>query len=335
METSRYEYFKEKLQSAWSNIIQKSNEDEIAEMGRERIVVFIVALILALCLWLMVNLSRDYNLNLELKINLTGLPQNKALAKDFPETATVSVTGEGWKLISLYNNPPSINISVNNSEVNLYDQVQQQMTAAAIELQKVQPLILTLDLEERITKKVPLRSNVDVSFEQQYDFLESPRLIPDSVSISGARSLIRSINEWSTDSVRIKNVSRNVEQMVPLRNPGELINLSTTQVTFRARVVQFTEGEENVEIITRNLPKGRNVSYSPSSITVKYDIPLTEYTKIKNKKLFNAYVTYQQIANDSTGFVRPQIEQVTDNYHIRVRSFQPRRTAYFIVLDSK
>ena len=332
METSRYDYIKEKLQSAWSTIIRKSNEDEIAEMGRERIVVFIVALILALCLWLMVNLSRDYNLNLDLKINLTGLPQNKALAEDFPETATVSVTGEGWKLISLYNNPPSIDISVNNSEVNLYDQVQQKMTAAAIELQKVQPLILTLDLEDRVTKKVPLHSNVEVSFEQQYDFLESPVLVPDSVNISGAKSLVRSINEWSTDSVRIREVSQNVEQIVPLKDPGDLITLSTAQVAYRARVAQFTEGEENVDIMTRNLPTGRMVSYSPSSLTVKYDIPLSEYTKIKDKRLFNAYVTYQQIANDSTGFVRPQIEQVADNFHIRVRSFQPRRAAYFIVL---
>lgn len=335
METSKFEEIKEKFFKGWSSLVKKSDEDDIAGMGRERIIVFVVSLILALCLWLMVNLSRDFNLNIELPIQLGTVPADKALVEELPETATVSVTGEGWKLINLYNNPPDINIDVSDTEVNLHDQVQQQMNAlASIDIQKVQPLILTVQLEDRISKTVPIRSNVEVSFRNQYGFVDSAEISPDSVSMSGAASLLQDIEEWPTDSVHIENVAENLSHPVPLQDSGELIELSRDEVIYNATVAQYTEGEAKVNISTRNFPQGRMVSFSPTSITVKFDIPIYEYAQIENENLFNAYVDYSQIVEDSSGFLTPQIEVSTDEYHIKIRSFQPRRIAYFMILGN-
>lgn len=330
-----FEDYKEKFLAAWNNLIQKSDEGEIAEMGRERIVVFIVALILALCLWLLVNLSRDYNLNINLPISLGAIPEEQALASSLPDNATVSVSGEGWKLINLYNNPPEINLDINNSEVNVYDQVQQQMNVIPeVSVQKVQPLVLTLDLEERVDKKIPLRSRVEVSFRNQYDFLEPPRLKPDSVIVSGAKSLVQNITEWRTEPVQLTNVSGDISETVNLEEPGELITLGRNEVTFEARVSQYTEGEAEVDVEVRGLPSGRSISFSPSTITVRYNVPIDEYNELQDLNPFEAYITYSQIQQDSTGFLRPQIEQTTDDFHIEIRSSQPRRVAYFMIVDS-
>jgi len=335
MDTSKIEEFKEKLLAGWESLLQKSNEDEIADFGRERIIVFVVALILALALWLMVNLSRDYTLNIELPIQLGGVPAEKALVRDLPNTATVSVTGEGWKLINLYNNPPTINIDVSDTEVNLFDQVQQQMNAMLnINIQRVQPQNLTVQLGDRASKKVPVRSAVNVNFSEQYGFLESPTINPDSVTIDGAATLLKGIEEWSTDSVQINNVTKDISQTVPLESSSELINLSQSEVSFEADVVEYTEGEMQANITTRNLPPGRMMSYSPLAITIKYDVPIEEYTDVQDENPFDAYVSYQQILEDSTGFVTPEIEEKNERYHIKLRSFQPRRVAYFIVLDN-
>jgi YbbR domain-containing protein len=336
METPNIEEIKEKLLGWWQNLVKKSDEDDIAGVGRERIVVFIVAFILALSFWLMVNLSRDYNLNIDLPIQLGAVPTEKALAEELPDRATVSVNGEGWKLINLYNNPPSINIDVSDSEVNLYDQAQQQMNALpAISIQKVQPLIVTVELEDRVSKKVPVRSNVQISFEEQHDFVGSPSLEPDSVTIIGAASLVQKIDEWATDSVQLSNISADISSPISLQSTGELLSISQEDVIYNASVAQYTEGEARVAINTRDLPEGRLVSYSPSTIRVRYNVPIDEYTQIQNQNPFNAFVTYEQIQRDSTGFVTPQIEQSTNNYNIRVRTFQPRSVAYFMVLDNQ
>jgi len=337
METSIIDQLKEKFFALWHNLVKKSDEEAIAGMGRERLVVFIVSFILALCLWLMVNLSRDYNLNVELPIKLGSLPQDKALVSQLPQTATVSVTGEGWKLISLYNNPPSINVDVSDTEVNLYDQVQQQMNAMPdINVQKVQPLIINLKLENRESKRVPIRSRVHVTFDDQYGLVGGHNLQPDSLTVSGAESLIRDIHDWPTDSISFEDVSGNLSRVVKLKNPGELIDLSRNEVIYNAKVEQFTEGEVKVDIETRDLPTGHSVNYSPSSVSVKFNIPIDEYTNLDKTNPFKAFVNYRQIEKDSTGFVAPKIEQVADStkYHIEIRSYQPRSVAYFNVLGN-
>lgn len=333
MELSTPERIRQRLSEGWENLIQKSNEDEIADVGRERIVVFAVSLILAICFWFMVNLSRDYNLNVELPIVAVGMPEDRALTQELPETATVSISGEGWKLISIYNNPPSVNLDVTGSEVNLYDQVQQQMNAISeISVQKVQPLMLTLNLEQRVSKMVPVQPVYKISFKRQYGFTGAPVVRPDSVQISGAASLIKDIAEWPTDSLIIRGVSDNISRMVALKQ-NELINLSQSEVRFNGTVAQFTEGEVSVNLETRNLPEGRRISYSPSSITVKYYVPIDEYADLRDEELFEAYLTYEQIEKDTTGYVEPQIELLSDNEFIKIRSSQPQQVAYFMVLD--
>lgn len=335
MEKSKIEEYKEKLLAGWESLLQKSNEDEIAGFGRERIIVFLVAFILALALWLMVNLSRDYTLNIELPIQLGAVPADQALVKDLPVTATVSVTGEGWKLINLYNNPPAINIDVNNAEVNLFDQVQQQMNAMLnVNIQRVQPRILAVQLEDRISKRVPVHSAVNINFSGQYGFLDSLTINPDSITIDGAASLVEGIKEWATDPVEINNVTKDISRTVPLESPTELISLSQREVMVEADVVEYTEGEVQANINTRNLPPGRMVSYSPLAITIKYDVPIEEYADIQDENHFDVYVSYEQILKDSTGFVTPQIEENNEKYHLKLRSFQPRNVAYFIVLEN-
>ncbi|MGM0547006.1 MAG: CdaR family protein [Bacteroidota bacterium] len=334
MDLSQLEKYKEQVVTWWESFFQKSDEDEIAGIGRERIIVFSVALILAFALWLMVNLNRDFTINIDLPIQLAGVPAEKSLIEDLPETATVSVSGEGWKLINLYNNPPPIDIDVDDSEVDLFDQVQQQMNAMLnVNIQRVQPRNVTVRMGDRISKKVPVRSALNVNFRDQYGFLAPPEFDPDSVTITGASELVEELDEWPTDSVDIDGVAQDISQPVPLESPGKLINVSPTEVVFKADVAEYTEGEMRANISTRNLPPGRMVSYSPLAVNIKYDVPIKEYADVQDENPFEVYVTFQQILEDSTGFVTPQIEEVKDEYHIKLRSFQPRRVAYFMVLD--
>lgn len=337
MDSERIEHIKEKFWSTWNSIFNKSDEDGLSDARREKFIVFLVAFVLALCLWLMVNLSRDYNLNINLPITLGNVPPDQALAEELPNFATVSITGEGWKLINIYNNPPQIYVDVTQQEVSLYDQVRQQMNAIPeLNVLKVQPLFLSLELEEKVSKKVPVRSNVQISFKDQYGFVEEPLLQPDSITITGASSLVEDIDHWETDSVEVTDVKDQISVSVPLKQPGSLLSLSVNTVNYRAGVSQYTEGEARVYILSRDLPEGRSVSFSPSVITVKYNVPINEYAQVQDlPNLFSAYVSYNQIRQDSTGFITPRIEKPAGKeYHYEIRSFQPREVAYFMVVGN-
>lgn len=337
MENDKVEQLKERFLSVWNSVVKNQGENDMEEGSRGKVVVFLVAFILALCLWLMVNLSRDYNLNVDLPIVLGNMPSDRALTEELPGFANVSITGEGWQLINIYNNPPKIFVDVTENEINLYDQVRQQINANPdLNVQKVQPLFFNLDMEEKISKKVPIVSNVSITFEDQFDFMDSPVLEPDSITVSGAASILQDIDSWETAEIKIENVDSDISTRVSLKQPQAVVSISPSTVTYRAEVAQYTEGEEKVFVQTRDLPPGRSVSFSPSFITVKYDVPVDEYARIQNLSTpFRAYVPYSQIRSDSTGFVVPNIEKVnSSDLNLKLRSFQPARVSYFMVLEN-
>lgn len=337
MDNQKIEQLKERALSIWDSIVKNNAEKNVEESRKGKFVVFIIAFVLALCLWLMVNLSRDYNLNVSLPITLGNMPSDQALAEKLPEFATVSISGEGWQLINVYNNPPPVYIDVSENEINLYEQVQSQINANPdLSVQKVQPLFLNLDMEKRVTKRIPVVSDVQVAFEDQYDFVGEPKLEPDSVSISGAGSILENIDRWETERLELADVDDDISTSVSLKDPGVLLDISPNQITYSADVGQYTEGESRVFVNTRNMPSGRSVSFSPSTITIKYDVPIDEYAQLQNvDNLFFAYVTYNQISEDTTGFVVPNIEQSgASDVNLKIRSFQPSRVSYFMVLNN-
>ena len=109
------------------------------------------------------------------------------------------------------------------------------------------------------------------------------------------------------------------------------MNLQTVQTRYQAPVSEYTEGEVRLRIRTRNLPDGNQVTYSPSVITVKYDVPIDQYADAQDIVPFSAYVHFEDIESDSTGFVTPLISSRDNALNIRLRSYQPRRVAYYKV----
>src|SRR5699024_9130152 len=303
----------QRAREIWDHIIQdlgSNNNREGADfIGRERVIVFVVAFILAVCLWFMVNLSQNYSLSVDLPVQKGMTPEGQALTKPLPQTATVNISGEGWKLINLYNNPPSVKIDVMEQEVNLYNQVRKQLSAfSEIDIQKVQPLMVTMNLEERSSKTVQVKPVWDINFESQYNFLEVPTVKPDSITISGATSLLKDIDSWPTDTLSRDYVDTDISTEIELQK-DRLITLSNNKVELNGEVVQYTEGKAKVRLTTKDQPSDQNISFSPAIITVTFVVPIEEFTNIDNQHLlFEAYVDYEQVLNDTTGYVMPNIE---------------------------
>ncbi len=325
----------DRIKDFWESLSRDDDSEDPEGTEREKIVVFAISIVLAFALWMLVNLNREYSIGIELPIEVGNVTADLALAEELPETVTANINGSGWDLISMYNNPPQLYLDVSGEEVNLFEQAQRQISGVSnVTVQTVEPLYLQVKMEPRESKKVPVVSNVDISFASQYGFLSQPRLQPDSVTIRGAASHIADISEWPTESLTFSNVNENLSTTINLQEPSSLVTLSQTSVQYAAEVVEFTEGEVNVEVETRDFPVGNVVTFSPSSVDVKYRVPLDEYADFTQGQTFTAYVNYEQIQQDTTGFVAPQIEKMTGATYIRIRSVQPREVAYFTIIEN-
>ena len=312
-----------------------ANEEDVRAARRERVFVFVVAFMMALSLWFIVNLNGDYNISINVPIQLGNIPDDMALVDDLPEFVQVEVSGDGWKLINLYNNPPDVLVDVTEGEVNLFEQVRQRFSVEQdVSVLKVQPFLMNIALEEKITKKVPIRLNTDITFLNRFGLVGQPVVTPDSLVITGAASQVSDFEEWVIeDTLRLNNVREDISATINLPSVNPLIEASLSQITFTADVSEFTEGEVSVYIRTRGLPRGQVINFNPSAVLIRYDVPIEQYAEIQNIRPYEVYVPYSEIREDSTGYVTPDIELIATQYDIKLRSFAPKAVSYFSVLN--
>lgn len=302
---------------------------------RERIAVFFIAYIMAMSLWFIVNLNGEYRITLNIPVEAGAVPPNMALVDGLPEFLQVEVSGDGWKLVNLYSNPPEIPIDVIEGEVNLFDQVRQRFTVEQdVSVIKVQPLLINIGLEPRISKKIPIELFTNIEFEERYGLVSEPFFEPDSITITGAESHIEEIEKWVIlDTLSLSNVREDISQVIEISSEDPLISYDVREISYQADVSEYTEGEVNVYIRTRDIPRGSIINYNPSTVTIRFDVPIEQYTEVQNQRPYEVYVPYEEILEDSSGFVTPDIELVATQYQIKLRSFQPKAVAYFSVLD--
>lgn len=310
-------------------------DQDVGQKRRERIAVFIIAYIMALSLWFIVNLNGDYRITINIPVEAGVVPPDMALVDGLPEFLQVEVSGDGWKLVNLFSNPPEIPIDVVEGEVNLFDQVRQRFTVEQdVSVLKVQPLFINIGLEPRISKKIPIELATDLEFEDRYGLVSTPGFQPDSITITGAQSHVDEIDRWLIpDTLSLENIREDISENIEITSIDPLIEYDIEEITFQADVSEFTEGEVSVIIRTRDNPRGSIINYNPSTVTIRFDVPIEQYTELQNQRLYEVYVPYEEILEDSTGFVTPDIELVTTQYEIKLRSFQPKAVAYFSVLD--
>lgn len=312
---------------------EAESPDEQNFFAREKVIAFSIAFIFALSLWFVVNMNRDFNISVQIPIEITNLPDHLALKDEIPDHATVNVTGEGWQLISLYSNPPRVNLNAENQQVNLFEQIRNMSGPFSdLNVMQVDPLMLTIETEEKSTKRIPVISRIELNLQNQYGLIGDPTIEPDSVTLIGADSRLDELDGWETEEITLDNISKSVDQTVNLRSPEGGLSLNVSEVTFRAEVAEFTEAEVRVPVRTRNLPPGQAVSFNPSSISVRFDVPIHQYSEVQGIRPFAAYVNYEDLEQDDTGYITPQIEIINDQFEVRIRNFQPPRVSYFNII---
>lgn len=324
-----WDWFRARLDSGYGGGM--ASESGIMER-REKVTVFVISIIIALVMWVVVNLGRDLNTTVQFELTVGELPTNMALATDLPELVTATVSGEGWRLLPLQNNPQSIAIDINQPEVLLADMIREKIGATGVNVLAVQPPILRTVLEERISKKVPVNVRHDLSFRGQHNIVGELQASPDSVTITGARSIVEGIQNWPTTILELTGVNSNIQELVALQHLPVILKSDVTEITVSARVSEYTEGEQRVRIEVSDLPFGSEVNFSPAYLTIRYTIPIEEYAISQTEPMFSAIVPYADIRSDSTGYISPMITTLSDTLHASVRSVQPRRVSYFEVV---
>jgi hypothetical protein len=331
------ENFATRISSFWDRLADRLSGVPVGPDGEEdrapkrKSVAITVCLLLSAVLWFTFTLQETYTVVLEMPTEVMNVPEDQALVTMPPQRARVQVQGEGFQLVQLYYNPPTIPIDARREQVNLEDAVPE--LGKNVRPLSVSPRSVELIKERRITRRLPVRFAGEITTPDTHDLISPPRILPDSVQVSGARSVVERLQYWPTESVKMDNVRDSIVIRVPLSDTlSLLVDKNLQQVTVSARAVEFTEAVREIDVTITGAPPGRQVvTLEPSSIEVRYRVPIDQYNASLVAPDFFATISYDDIRADTSGRLVPNLETPV-GLMVRDARMSPSSLRYYTIL---
>ncbi len=285
-----------------------SNEKEGIHLNR-RVITFLICVLMAIFFWLMMSLSKEYNISINFPVKYINLPEDKVLANQLPQFIDIDIKANGFNLLvyKLKRRYETILIDIKDSKPlplqNHYylhtsfriDKITSQFRNK-IEILKINPDTLFFNFNKKITKTVPVRPNLHIAFGNHYQQADSIQLTPSYIAISGAVDVIDKINYVETVPMNLKNVTKSISFDLSILKTTDLkfVDLSRPFVHVIINVKKYTEASIELPIKVKNLPANYSLKIFPDKVSVKYNVAFDDYEKI-NTLQFSAIVDYFKI----------------------------------------
>lgn len=276
--------------------------------------VYLIFVFISTIFWLLKQLEQEYITDISYPVRFTNIPKNKIIASDLPSSLTLKVKSHGYQLLEYkitnsllpYNinvNSLSLRIAEDKKSYNFFvltssikDNMEKQFDSKT-EILSIHPDTIFFNFDERITKKVPVKVNLDVNFKKQYLQKEKMKIVPDSISISGGESIIDTINELVTKKKEYYEVDNSINDDAEIQEIRD-VRFSQDKVDFSFIVEEYTESNVKIPIRVINKPDSVVLRTFPNEITISFLVGFSDYEKII-KPLFDVVIDYNEILEKS------------------------------------
>ena len=271
---------------------------KFSKVERRRISLFFVCLLFAVGAWMFFALSNRYVYQVQTLVHYVNFPDNKAFHSLQSDTIDLQIEGTGWQLLfsKLRINPQSVNIDLEKLEkqtyINLFDQLSyiNKQFESAQKVVNIHPDILYFDFSSRAVKKIPIRLNYDIRFENHYGISDTIQIYPSYVTVTGPVNELKKLDYWYTDTLKLKNITSNYNGKISLQRPIKAnISIYPNLVDLMLMVDEYTEKVVDVPIVLLNNNEFKNVKLLPDKVEITFLTTLSNYSKI-DRRNFEASV---------------------------------------------
>lgn len=185
----------------------------------------IVACIFGIAIWFYVMSARMTEIDIDIPLVFTRLPETLAIASRPASEITVTVRGKAIDLIRLKNagkNAARMVIDLHEAELGLERIILSEENFVAPEFPTVhyenssQIAALEIEIDTRISRVVPVHLKGTFQAKDGYTIVGSPKTSPDTITVAGAREALTRIFEIPTQEISGKNLDSNQAFSVPL-----------------------------------------------------------------------------------------------------------------------
>ena len=288
-------------------MIKKHKNRKFNLIQGKRLNVFVLFLFLSFLISLLVKLSNTYTQTLKFELVPTQLLSNEVLISNASKSIKVTLSGKGFELLKYYIYPPKIEVDFSqlNKDKALYYWTERSQFEHIINyfdekvtLKSINPDTILYPYDRQFIKKIPVEIAVKSSFAVGYDLVQPFRSDPDSITLMGPESVLKSINAVRTKTTSFTAVNSTIDKVVGLdiKNSSNQLIYSHKKVSIHAEVEKFTEGTVSVPVTIVNVPENLTINFFPKEIRVLFYTSLKAYNSIEARQFsvecdFNALTT--------------------------------------------
>lgn len=306
-----------------------------------RVITFLFCVVLSAFFWLMLSLAKDYTVEFRFPVSYTNLPTDKVIINALPSTIDVEINASGFNILLYKFKHKKEVLSIDLKGIKHYSTKNRYYITTSSRIEKITsqldndirvlkifPDTIHLNFNKKVSRKVPVKVNLSLDFNNQYQQADSIKVIPNYITISGAAEEVAKITRVETVALSLKDVTDSLALDMAILKTSQLklIDLSHPKVKVLVDVTKFTEGSVELPVEVANLPRNYSLKIFPDKVTVKYNVAFKNYEKISPIQ-FKAVVDYQKIEQGST---KLKVNLVKFPSEIRSVKLSPEKVEYII-----
>jgi YbbR domain-containing protein len=307
----------------------------------KRLYVVLICFLISTVFWLLMNLSHQYTTSLSFPVSYSNVPGKKVVINDLPAEITVQLRTSGFKILSydFDKHQDTIRIDVGSklenatySSMVLSLPTKSFMNDFSNELGKEADIIgflpdsIVINFTDRISKTVPVKLAMNISFEKQFDTSGTPVLTPSAVEVSGPPSILAELTEINTETVTHKDLRSPVKKKVSLAK-NKLLTYNISEVQYTIPVEKFTEGIVEVPLHPVNVSTGYSLKTFPEKIKIRFLVALSKYNRV-TAPMFDAVVDASDLEDQRPG--KLPVDLMTSPSFIKSVSLEPEKVDYIL-----
>ncbi len=272
----------------------------------------LLASLFSVILWVFVSFSNDYTTTFRIPIEFTNIKEGNSLLSQSHSDISLTINGQGWSLAQITFGPKttfkiSTNENVGLQNYNVRDAISDNVwLSTSVQVVLIAPLDISYSVERLNYKTVPLVSDVVIGISDGYGLVSKVELTPDSVKISGPKSLVKSIESVSTKKFEFDDINESISTQLKLKSI-KYINFENNMTNIEFGVQKIVDKTfYSIPINVINVPNLRELYLFPPNVDITLRGGL-ENLGVQDVEGISAVVDFNDAFRDTLGFVKAQV----------------------------
>ena len=310
-------------------------------LKKRKVKIFLVFLFFSTLIWLINNLSRSYVSTANFDLEYVNVPEGYLFKGSTDSELKVKLKAGGFQFLGFNFKHAKIDIDLADAKQKdsifyipqeIYRKQVEKQLSGSMSLIDIETDTLFVGMLAVISKKVPVRPNVEVNMARNYLLDGKMEVKPDSITITGPSKEIDTINVVRTHKLTLPDLDTNFSEMVAVFKPEELKNTmySANEVELTAKIARFSEKVFEVKIKTVHFPGNIEVKTFPDEVGVICKAKLDRLKKLEVSD-FEVIADYGQLRDGNREKLKLELRKKPSGLH----SVKLQTTSVEYILNKK